>query len=126
MPGQHAIQVALGGRQSIYQLTAEGGRLHKQRDIAVKKLREIPGVSVVEPKGALYCFPKIDAEMYNIHDDEKFMLDLLKSEKILMVQGTGFNYPTPDHFRVVTLPWASQLENAIERLGNFLVDYHQH
>ena len=126
VPGQHAIQVALGGRQSIYQLTAEGGRLHKQRDIAVKKLREIPGVSVVEPKGALYCFPKIDAEMYNIHDDEKFMLDLLKSEKILMVQGTGFNYPTPDHFRVVTLPRASQLENAIERLGNFLVDYHQH
>ena len=126
VPGQHAIQVALGGRQSIYELTAEGGRLHKQRNVAVRKLREIPGVSVVEPKGALYCFPKIDAEMYNIHDDEKFMLDLLKSEKILMVQGTGFNYPTPDHFRVVTLPWASQLENAIERLGNFLVDYHQH
>ena len=126
VPGQHAIQVALGGRQSIYQLTAEGGRLHKQRDVAVRKLREIPGISVVEPKGALYCFPKIDAEMYNIHDDEKFMLDLLKSEKILMVQGTGFNYPTPDHFRVVTLPWASQLENAIERLGNFLADYHQH
>ena len=110
VPGQHAIQVALGGRQSIYELTAEGGRLHKQRNVAVRKLREIPGVSVVEPKGALYCFPKIDAEMYNIHDDEKFMLDLLKSEKILMVQGTGFNYPTPDHFRVVTLPWASQLE----------------
>ena len=126
VPGQHAIQVALGGRQSIYELTAEGGRLHKQRNVAVRKLREIPGVSVVEPKGALYCFPKIDAEMYNIHDDERFMLDLLKSEKILMVQGTGFNYPTPDHFRVVTLPWASQLENAIERLGNFLVDYHQH
>ena len=126
VPGQHAIQVALGGRQSIYELTAEGGRLHKQRNIAVKKLREIPGISVVEPKGALYCFPKIDAEMYNIHDDEKFMLDLLKSEKILMVHGSGFNYPTPDHFRVVTLPWASQLENAIERLGNFLVDYHQH
>ena len=126
VPGQHAIQVALGGRQSIYELTAEGGRLHKQRNVAVRKLREIPGISVVEPKGALYCFPKIDAEMYNIHDDEKFMLDLLKSEKILMVQGTGFNYPTPDHFRVVTLPWASQLENAIERLGSFLADYHQH
>ncbi|CAM4274074.1 MULTISPECIES: pyridoxal phosphate-dependent aminotransferase [Corynebacterium] len=126
VPGQHAIQVALGGRQSIYSLTAEGGRLHKQRDVAVRKLREIPGVSVVEPKGALYCFPKIDAEMYGIHDDERFMLDLLKSEKILMVQGRGFNYPTPDHFRVVTLPWASQLENALERLGNFLADYHQH
>ena len=126
VPGQHAIQVALGGRQSIYELTAEGGRLHKQRNVAVRKLREIPGVSVVEPKGALYCFPKIDAEMYGIHDDERFMLDLLKSEKILMVQGRGFNYPTPDHFRVVTLPWASQLENALERLGNFLADYHQH
>ncbi|MCT1414294.1 pyridoxal phosphate-dependent aminotransferase [Corynebacterium sanguinis] len=126
VPGQHAIQVALGGRQSIYELTGEGGRLREQRDVTVRKLREIPGVSVVEPKGALYCFPKIDTEMYNIHDDERFMLDLLKSEKILMVQGTGFNYPTPDHFRVVTLPWASQLENAIERLGNFLSDYHQH
>lgn len=126
VPGQHAIQVALGGRQSIYELTSAGGRLRKQRDIAVQKLREIPGISLVEPKGAMYCFPKIDTEMYHIHDDEKFMLDLLKTEKILMVQGTGFNYPTPDHFRVVFLPWASQLENAIERLGNFLVDYHQH
>ena len=126
VPGQHAIQVALGGRQSIFELTAEGGRLRKQRDVAVRKLREIPGISVVEPKGALYCFPKIDTEMYNIHDDERFMLDLLKSEKILMVQGRGFNHPAPDHFRVVTLPWASQLENALERLGNFLADYHQH
>ncbi|WP_342318546.1 pyridoxal phosphate-dependent aminotransferase [Corynebacterium mayonis] len=126
VPGQHAIQVALGGRQSIYELTAENGRLTEQRNITVKKLREIPGISVIEPKGALYAFPKIDTEMYNIHDDERFMLDLLKSEKILMVQGTGFNYPKPDHFRVVTLPWASQLENAIERLGNFLSDYHQH
>ena len=126
VPGQHAIQVALGGRQSIFGLTGEGGRLKEQRDITIKKLREIPGVSVVEPKGALYAFPKIDTEMYHIYYDERFMLDLLKSEKILMVQGTGFNYPTPDHFRVVFLPWASQLENAIERLGNFLVDYHQH
>ena len=126
VPGQHAIQVALGGRQSIYQLTGEGGRLLNQRNTAVEKLREIPGVSVVEPKGAMYCFPKIDTEMYQIYDDERFMLDLLKAEKILMVQGTGFNYPTPDHFRVVFLPWRSQLENAIERLGNFLADYHQH
>ena len=126
VPGQHAIQVALGGRQSIYGLTGEGGRLKKQRDVAVKKLREIPGVSVVEPKGAMYAFPKLDMDMYQIHDDERFMLDLLKSEKILMVGGSGFNYPTPDHFRVVTLPWASQLENALERLGNFLSDYHQH
>ena len=75
--------------------------------------------------GALYCFPRLDPEVYEIHDDSKLMLDILRAEKILMVQGTGFNWPTPDHFRVVTLPWASQLENAIERLGNFLVSYRQ-
>lgn len=125
VPAQHAIQVALGGRQSIYELTGEGGRLLKQRNIAVEKLNQIPGVSVVTPKGALYCFPKLDPNVYEIHDDSKLMLDILRAEKILMVQGTGFNYPTPDHFRVVTLPWASQLENAIERLGNFLVSYRQ-
>ncbi|KHO30648.1 pyridoxal phosphate-dependent aminotransferase [Corynebacterium minutissimum] len=125
VPAQHAIQVALGGRQSIYELTAENGRLLKQRNIAYEKLNEIPGVSVVKPKGALYCFPRLDPEVYDIHDDSKLMLDILRAEKILMVQGTGFNWPTPDHFRVVTLPWASQLENAIERLGNFLVSYRQ-
>lgn len=125
VPAQHAIQVALGGRQSIYELTGEGGRLLKQRNIAYEKLNEIPGVSVVKPMGALYCFPRLDPEVYDIHDDSKLMLDILRAEKILMVQGTGFNWPTPDHFRVVTLPWASQLENAIERLGNFLVSYRQ-
>lgn len=125
VPAQHAIQVALGGRQSIYELTGEGGRLLKQRNIAYEKLNEIPGVSVVKPMGALYCFPRLDPEVYEIHDDSKLMLDILRAEKILMVQGTGFNWPTPDHFRVVTLPWASQLENAIERLGNFLVNYRQ-
>ncbi|WP_412099978.1 pyridoxal phosphate-dependent aminotransferase [Corynebacterium aurimucosum] len=125
VPAQHAIQVALGGRQSIYELTGEGGRLLKQRNIAYEKLNEIPGVSVVKPMGALYCFPRLDPNVYEIHDDSKLMLDILRAEKILMVQGTGFNWPTPDHFRVVTLPWASQLENAIERLGNFLVSYRQ-
>lgn len=125
VPAQHAIQVALGGQQSIYQLTGEGGRLLKQRDIAYEKLSEIPGVSVVKPKGALYCFPRLDPNVHEIHDDAKLMLDILKQEKILMVQGTGFNWPHPDHFRVVTLPWASQLENAIERLGNFLASYRQ-
>ncbi|MDK8845674.1 pyridoxal phosphate-dependent aminotransferase [Corynebacterium sp. MSK297] len=125
VPAQHAIQVALGGQQSIYQLTGQGGRLLKQRDIAYEKLSEIPGVSVVKPKGALYCFPKLDPNVHEIHDDAKLMLDILKQEKILMVQGTGFNWPHPDHFRVVTLPWASQLENAIERLGNFLASYRQ-
>lgn len=125
VPAQHAIQVALGGQQSIYQLTGQGGRLLKQRDIAYEKLSGIPGVSVVKPKGALYCFPKLDPNVHEIHDDAKLMLDILKQEKILMVQGTGFNWPHPDHFRVVTLPWASQLENAIERLGNFLASYRQ-
>ena len=125
VPAQHAIQVALGGNQSIYELTAEGGRLRRQRDIAYQRLSEIPGVDVVKPRGALYCFPRLDPNVYEIHDDTQFMLDILRKEKILMVQGTGFNFPTPDHFRVVTLPWASQLENAIERLGNFLASYRQ-
>ena len=125
VPGQHAIQVALGGRQSIYGLTGEGGRLLKQRNIAYDKLQEIPGVSVVKPMGALYMFPRLDPEVYEIHDDTQLMLDLLRQEKILMVQGTGFNVKDNQHFRVVTLPWASQLENAIERLGNFLVSYRQ-
>lgn len=125
VPAQHAIQVALGGNQSIYELTAEGGRLRRQRDIAYQRLSEIPGVDVVKPRGALYCFPRLDPNVYEIHDDTQLMLEILRKEKILMVQGTGFNFPTPDHFRVVTLPWASQLENAIERLGNFLASYRQ-
>ncbi|WP_290217985.1 pyridoxal phosphate-dependent aminotransferase [Corynebacterium atrinae] len=125
VPAQHAIQVALGGRQSIYELTHENGRLYTQRNIAWEKLNEIPGVSCVKPMGALYAFPRLDPNVYEIHDDAKLMLDILRAEKILLVQGTGFNWPAPDHFRVVTLPWASQLENAIERLGNFLVSYKQ-
>ncbi|HAT6532014.1 TPA: pyridoxal phosphate-dependent aminotransferase [Corynebacterium striatum] len=125
VPAQHAIQVALGGRQSIYGLTGEGGRLLKQRNVAYEKLNEIPGVSVTKPMGALYCFPRLDPNVHEIHDDSKLMLDILRAEKILMVQGTGFNWPNPDHFRVVTLPRASQLENAIERLGNFLASYRQ-
>lgn len=124
-PAQHAIQVALGGRQSIYDLTCEGGRLLEQRNVAYEKLNEIPGISCSKPMGALYCFPKIDRNVYDIHDDAQFMLDLLRAEKILMVQGTGFNWPEPDHFRVVTLPWAKDLENAIDRIGNFLASYKQ-
>ena len=124
-PAQHAIQVALGGRQSIYDLTCEGGRLLEQRNVAYAKLNEIPGISCTKPMGALYCFPKIDRNVYDIHDDAQFMLDLLRAEKILMVQGTGFNWPEPDHFRVVTLPWAKDLENAIDRIGNFLASYKQ-
>ena len=125
VPGQSAIQVALGGKQSIYELTGEGGRLLEQRNTAYESLISIPGVSCVKPMGALYAFPRLDPEVYEIHDDTKMMLDLLLQEKILLVQGTGFNWPTPDHFRVVTLPYAKDLAEAIERLGNFLASYHQ-
>ncbi|MDO5097505.1 MAG: pyridoxal phosphate-dependent aminotransferase [Corynebacterium sp.] len=125
VPAQHAIQVALGGRQSIYDFTSESGRLTKQRNVAWEKLNEIPGVSCVKPMGALYAFPKLDLEYYDIHDDSQLMLDLLRAEKILLVHGTGFNWPKPDHFRVVTLPWASELGEAIDRLGNFLSSYKQ-
>ncbi|MDO4929185.1 MAG: pyridoxal phosphate-dependent aminotransferase [Corynebacterium sp.] len=125
VPAQHAIQVALGGRQSIYELTATDGRLTRQRNITWQKLNDIPGVSCVKPMGALYAFPKLDLDYYDIHDDAQLMLDILRSEKILMVQGTGFNWDKPDHFRVVTLPWASELQEAIERLGNFLASYKQ-
>lgn len=125
VPAQHAIQVALGGRQSIYELTSEHGRLRRQRDVTWEKLNAIPGVRCVKPRGALYAFPRLDPNVYEIHDDTKLMLDLLRAEKILLVQGTGFNWPTPDHFRVVTLPWANELEEAIERLGNFLASYKQ-
>lgn len=123
VPAQHAIQTALGGRQSIRDLVLPGGRLLEQRDAAVNTLRSIPGVSCVEPKGALYVFPRLDPEVYPIVDDRKFVLDFLQAERVLVVQGTGFNWPTPDHLRIVTLPWAADLIEAIERLGNFLSTY---
>ncbi|WP_459612811.1 pyridoxal phosphate-dependent aminotransferase [Corynebacterium urogenitale] len=125
VPAQHAIQVAISGRQSIEDLVLPGGRLLEQRNVTWEKLNEIPGVSCVKPMGAMYAFPKLDPNVHEIHDDEKLMFDLLRAEKIQMVQGTGFNWPTPDHFRIVTLPWARDLENAIERLGNFLASYKQ-
>lgn len=124
-PAQYAIQAALGGRQSITDLCAPGGRLYEQRERAVAGLNAIPGVSCVAPRGALYCFPRLDPEVYKIHDDEKFVLDLLLQEKIQVVQGTGFNYPTPDHFRILTLPHADDLDTAISRIGRFLASYHQ-
>jgi alanine-synthesizing transaminase len=123
VPAQHAIQTALGGRQSIRDLVLPGGRLLEQRDAAVNTLRSIPGVTCVEPKGALYVFPRLDPEVYPIEDDRKFVLDFLRAERVLVVQGTGFNWPTPDHLRIVTLPWAADLVEAIERLGNFLSTY---
>ncbi|MCX4727310.1 pyridoxal phosphate-dependent aminotransferase [Streptomyces sp. NBC_01306] len=124
-PAQYAIQAALGGRQSIRDLTAPGGRLHEQRDRAWEKLNEIPGVSCVKPKGALYAFPRLDPKVHRIHDDEKFVLDLLLREKIQVVQGTGFNWPRPDHFRILTLPHADDLDAAISRIGRFLAGYRQ-
>ncbi|GAD85565.1 pyridoxal phosphate-dependent aminotransferase [Nocardia asteroides] len=125
VPAQQAIQAALGGHQSIYDLTLPGGRLREQRDRAWEALNAIPGVSCVKPKGALYAFPRIDLDMYRIHDDEKFVLDLLLQEKLHIVQGTGFNWPRPDHFRIVTLPHADELEAIIERIGRFLSTYRQ-
>ena len=122
-PAQFAIQTALGGRQSIKDLVLPGGRLLAQRDAAVEALNAIPGVSCVNPKGALYVFPKLDPEMYPIKDDRRFVLDFLRAEHVLVVQGTGFNWPTTDHLRIVTLPWAKDLKEAIGRLGNFLSTY---
>jgi len=125
VPTQHAIQTALGGHQSIFELTKPGGRLYEQRNIAWELLNEIDGISCVKPKGALYLFPKIDTPRFNIKDDEQFVLDLLLAEKVLMVQGTGFNWPKPDHFRVVFLPHVEQLQESIGRVKRFLDDYRQ-
>ena len=122
-PAQYAIQTALGGRQSIKDLVLPGGRLLAQRDAAVEALHQIPGVSCVVPKGALYVFPRLDPEMYEIKDDRRFVLDFLRAEHVLVVQGTGFNWPSTDHLRIVTLPWAKDLTEAIGRLGNFLSTY---
>ncbi len=123
VPGQMAIQTALGGYQSINDLVGPNGRLTRQRDLAWKMLTDIPGVTCVKPKGALYLFPKLDPVMYPIKDDEQFMLELLKEEKVLLVQGTGFNWPHPDHFRVVFLPHENDLAEAIGRLARFLENY---
>lgn len=125
VPGQQAIQAALGGYQSIYDLTLPGGRLREQRDRAWEALDAIPGVTCVKPRGALYAFPRIDLDRYRIHDDERFVLDLLLQEKIHIVQGTGFNWPRPDHFRILTLPHADDLEAIIGRIGRFLATYRQ-
>jgi alanine-synthesizing transaminase len=125
VPSQHAIQTALGGYQSIKDLILPGGRLLAQRDKAWEMLNAIPGVSCTKPKGALYVFPRLDPEVYPIADDERMALDLLRSEKILVTHGRGFNWPDPDHLRIVTLPNVDVLEDAIGRFGDFLSTYHQ-
>ena len=122
-PGQLAIQTALGGYQSIKDLVAPGGRLCRQRDLAHRLLTEIPGVSCVKPKAALYMFPRLDPKMYPIQDDQQFAYELLAEEKVLIVQGTGFNWPTPDHFRLVFLPNSDDLTDAIGRIARFLEGY---
>ena len=123
VPGQYAIQTALGGYQSIDDLVAKGGRLARQRDLAWELITAIPGVSCVKPKSALYLFPKLDPEMYPIENDQEFIADLLREEKVLMVQGSGFNWVKPDHFRVVFLPHEDVLKDAIGRFARFLERY---
>ena len=122
-PGQLAIQTALGGYQSIRDLVAPHGRLTRQRDLAYELLTQIPGVSVVKPKAALYMFPRLDPKVYPIADDQQFAYDLLAEEKVLVVQGTGFNWPQPDHFRLVFLPSVVDLEEAIGRIARFLAHF---
>ena len=120
VPAQHAIQTALGGYQSIEELIVPGGRFYEQSMLAHRLLNEIPGVSSVKPRGALYCFPRLDPEVYPIENDEMFVIELLRAKKILVTHGTGFNWPEPDHFRLVTLPDVDVLEEAIGRIADFL------
>ena len=123
VPGQWAIQTALGGYQSINDLTCAGGRLRRQRDLAYELITAIPGVSCVKPSAALYMFPRLDPEIYPIKDDRQFFLELLKETKVMLVQGTGFNWSQPDHFRIVFLPHEEDLREAINRIASFLEKY---
>lgn len=125
VPAMLAVQTALGGYQSIKELTINGGRLHEQRTLAVDKINAIPGVSCVKPKGAIYLFPKLDLDRHKIANDRQMVLDFLVQERILLVEGSAFNWPEPDHFRIVTLPRADDLSHAIDRLGAFLERYQQ-
>ena len=123
VPGQHGIQTALGGYQSIDDLVAEGGRMRRQRDVAYELISAIPGVTCVKPKATLYMFPRLDPKVYPIKDDQQFITELLQEEKVLLVQGSGFNWPHPDHFRLVFLPHEDDLREAIGRIARFLENY---
>lgn len=125
VPAQSIIQTALGGYQSVEEYLQPGGRIYEQREVIYKLLNDIPGVSAKKPKAAFYIFPKLDVEKFNIYDDEKFALDLLREKRILIVHGGGFNWGQPDHFRVVYLPRVADLEKATKKLGEFLDGYHQ-
>ena len=123
VPAMHAVQTALGGYQSINELILPGGRLLEQRNAAYAALNAIPGVSCVKPKGAIYMFPKIDRSHYHFADDQQLILDFLMQYKVLLVQGTAFNWPEPDHVRIVFLPVVDELQKAIDKLGQFLLRY---
>ncbi len=125
VPTQHAVQPALGGHQSINDLVLPGGRLAEQAETAWRELNAIEGVTCVRPRGALYVFPRLDPQRYPMVDDERFVLELLRAQRLLVVQGTAFNWPRPDHFRVVTLPRSTDLVEAIGRIGEFLESYRQ-
>jgi alanine-synthesizing transaminase len=123
VPGQYAIQTALGGYQSINDLVKEGGRLRRQRDLAYELITAIPGVTCVKPQAALYMFPRLDPAMYPIADDRQFFMEVLKATRVMLVQGSGFNYPDQQHFRIVFLPHEDDLREAIERLAKFLAQW---
>jgi alanine-synthesizing transaminase len=122
-PGQWAIQTALGGYQSIGDLVAPTGRLGRQRDVAYELITAIPGVTCVKPQAALYMFPRLDPKMYPIADDRQFFLEVLQQTRVMLVQGTGFNWPNPDHFRIVFLPHEDDLREAVGRIARFLDNY---
>jgi len=123
VPGQYAIQTALGGHQSIDDLVCEGGRLRRQRDLAYSLITAIPGVTCVKPSAALYMFPRLDPKIYPIEDDQQFFLELLQETRVMLVQGSGFNWSAPDHFRIVFLPHEDDLREAISRIAHFLETY---
>ena len=125
VPAQSIVQTALGGTQSVKTYVNATGRVTKQRDFIVERINSIPGLSVVKPKAAFYCFPKLDVEKFNIHDDMQFAYDLLRREHVLLVQGTGFNWPNPDHFRIVYLPRRAVLHEAMDKIEHFLSTYRQ-
>lgn len=125
VPSQYIIQTALGGYQSADELLLPGGRIYEQREFIYQALKEIPGVSVIKPKAAFYIFPKLDSKKFNIKNDEQFALDFLREKKVLIVQGTGFNWKDPDHFRIVYLPNVIELKSATDKLADFLSTYRQ-
>ena len=125
VPAQSIIQTALGGHQSVNDYIVPGGRIYEQREYIYQALNSIPGVSAVKPKAAFYIFPKLDVKRFGIKNDEKFALDLLREQKLLIVQGSGFNWQHPDHFRVVYLPRIEVLKDATSKLETFLSTYHQ-